>query len=37
MLISHQRLVAVGLFDDAVLRKSVPISASRKLAILILM
>jgi hypothetical protein len=35
MLIYHQRLVRVGLFGDAVLREAIPISTSRKLAILL--
>jgi hypothetical protein len=37
MLISHQRLITVGLFDNAVLKEAVPISTARKLTVLILM
>jgi hypothetical protein len=37
MFLSHQRLVTVGLFDDAVLREAVHISTARKLTVIILM
>jgi hypothetical protein len=37
MLTYHQRLVTVGLCDDAILREVDPTSTAKKLAVLILM